>query len=137
MKRLDKKLSLWVVSFATIILVTSLGFMFGVSRKAIRQEAINRATDILENTTLRVNGILDKVVVAANNTDWLVCRHLDKPDSMFVYSRKILENNPNLNGCSIAFEPDYFKDKGSYFSAYTYNDNGTILTTQEGNDHYQ
>ena len=55
MKRLDKKLSLWVVSFATIILVTSLGFMFGVSRKAIRQEAINRATDILENTTLRVS----------------------------------------------------------------------------------
>ena len=137
MKRLDKKLSLWVVSFATIILVTSLGFMFGVSRKAIRQEAINRATDILENTTLRVSGILDKVVVAANNTDWLVVRHLDKPDSMFVYSRKILENNPNLNGCSIAFEPNYFKDKGRYFSAYSYNDNGTILTTQEGNDHYQ
>ena len=56
---------------------------------------------------------------------------------MFVYSRKILENNPNLNGCSIAFEPNYFKDKGRYFSAYSYNDNGTILTTQEGNDHYQ
>ena len=137
MKRLDKKLSLWVVLFATVILVASLGFMFGVSRKAIRQEAINHATEILENTTLRVNGILDQVVVATNNTDWLVSRHLDSPDSMFVFSRRILENNPNLNGCSIAFEPDYFKEKGRYFSAYSYNDNGTILTTQEGNDHYQ
>ena len=126
-----------MVSFAAIILVTSLGFMFGVSRKAIRQEAINRATDILENTTLRANRILDKVVVATNNTDWLVGRHLDAPDSMFVYTRRILENNPNLNGCSIAFEPNYFKEKGRYFSAYSYNDNGTILTTQEGNDHYQ
>lgn len=137
MKRLDNKLSLWVVLFAAVILVASLGFMFGVSRQAIRQEAINHATEILENTTLRVNGILNRVEVATNNTDWLVTRHLDAPDSMFVFSRRILENNPDLNGCSIAFEPDYFKDRGRYFSAYSYNDNGTILTTQEGNDHYQ
>ncbi len=137
MKRLDRKLSLWVVLFAAVILVASLGFMFGVSRQAIRQEAVNHATEILENTTLRVEKILDHVEVATNNTDWLPSRHLDAPDSMFVYSRRILVNNPNLNGCSIAFEPDYFKERGRYFSAYSYNDNGVIRTTQEGNEHYQ
>ncbi len=137
MKRLDRKLSLWVALFAAVILVASLGFMFGVSRQAIRQEAVNHATEILENTTLRVEKILNQVEVATNNTDWLPSRHLDAPDSMFVYSRRILVNNPNLNGCSIAFEPDYFKDRGLYFSAYSYNDNGVIKTTQEGNEHYQ
>ncbi len=136
-KRLDKKLSLWVVLFAASILVASLGFMFGVARLAIRQEAINHATEILENTTLRVDGILKQVEVATNNTDWLVSRHLDAPDSMFVYSRRILENNPDLNGCSIAFEPEYFKQKGRFFSAYSLNDNGVIRTTQEGNEHYE
>ena len=137
MKRLDRKLSLWVVLFAAMILVSSLGFMFGVSRQAIRQEAVNHATEILENTTLRVEKILDQVEVATNNTDWLPSRHLDAPDSMFVYSRRILKNNPNLNGCSIAFEPDYFKERGRWFSAYSYNDNGEIITTQEGNEHYE
>lgn len=137
MKRLDRKLSIWVVLFAAVILVASLSFMFSVSRKAIRQEAINHATEILENTTLRVENILKQVEVATDNTAWLPTRHLDAPDSMFVYSRRILENNPDLNGCSIAFEPEFFKEKGRYFSAYSYNDNGVIETTQEGNDHYE
>jgi sigma-B regulation protein RsbU (phosphoserine phosphatase) len=134
---LSTRLSLWIVLIAAIILMGALGFMFSESRKAIRQEAINRATQILDNTALRVDGILERVEVAANNTDWLITRHLDAPDSMFVYSRRILQNNPDLNGCSIAFEPYYFKSRGRYFSAFSYNDNGNILTTQEGNEHYE
>ena len=106
-----------IVLFAAVILVASLGYMFGVSREAIRQEAVNHATEILENTALRVNGILDKVVIATDNTDWLITSHLDSPDSMFFYSRRILLNNPDLNGCSIAFEPNFFKERGRYFSA--------------------
>ena len=134
---LSTKLSLWIVLFTAVVLVSALGYMFSVSRQAIRQEAVNHATEILENTTLRVNSILERVEVATNNTDWLINRHLDGPDSMFVYSRRLLENNPDLNGCSIAFEPDFFKQKGRYFSAFSLRDNGEILTTQEGNEHYE
>jgi hypothetical protein len=39
-------------------------------------------------------------------------RHPENADSMFVYSRSILLNNPDFYNCSIAFEPDYFKDRG-------------------------
>ncbi len=134
---LSTKLSLWIVLFTAVVLVSALGYMFSVSRQAIRQEAVNHATEILENTTLRVNSILERVEVATNNTDWLINRHLDGPDSMFVYSRRLLENNPDLNGCSIAFEPDFFKQKGRYFSAFSLRNNGEILTTQEGNEHYE
>ena len=116
---LATRLSQWIILFASIILLLALGYMFSVSRAAIRQEAINRATQNLETTALRVTGILDKVVTATNNTDWLITRHLNAPDSMFVYSRRILENNPYLNGCSIAFEPYYFPERGKYFSAFS------------------
>ena len=135
-RSISRKLSLWIVLFAAIIFNIALGFMFTQSLKAVREEAISRATKELENTVLRVSSVIDLVETATNNTDWLIVRHLDAPDSMFVYSRRILQNNPELNGCSIAFEPYYFKDRGKYFSAYSYNDNGTILTTQEGNDNY-
>ena len=111
--------------------------MFFESRKTVRQEAESRASQVLESTVLRVNGLLDRVVVATDNLEWLVLRHLDEPDSMLVYAKCFLKNNPDLNGCSIAFEPYYFKDRGRYFSAYSYNDNGTIMVTQEGNDEYQ
>lgn len=131
------RLSLIVVIFTAIILIAALAFLFRVSREAIREEAIERATNQLENTTLRVNDILNGVEIASIHTEWLVNRHLYLSDSMFVYSRQILDNNPNLNGCSIAFEPDFFPGRGRYFSAYSYNDNGVIRTTQEGNDHYE
>ena len=134
---LSTRLSLLIVLFAATIFMIALGFMFFESRRAIRQEAINHATQILDNTAERVNTILTKVEVAANNTDWLVNRHLDAPDSMFVYSRRILLNNPDLNGCSIAFEPFYFKDRGRYFSAYSINKGGKLRTVQEGDEEYE
>ena len=136
-EKLSVRVSLWVVLFAAVIFLAALGFMFAESRKAVRREAISRATEILDNTVLRVTSILDHVEVAADNFEWLPTRHLDASDSMFVYSRRILINNPDLNGCSIAFEPYFFEDKGRYFSAYSYNDNGNILTTQEGNKNYE
>ena len=134
---LSRKLSLWIVLFAALIFNVALGVMFTQSLKAVRQEAIDRATKELENTVLRVESILQRVEVATDNTDWLVLRHLDTPDSMFLYSRRILMNNPDLNGCSIAFEPYYFKDRGRYFSAYSYNDGEQIWTSQEGSDIYE
>ena len=136
-RSLATRMSLVTVFFAAVILIAALGYMFNVSRQAIRKEAVDRATNQLENTVLRVTNILNRVEVAANNTAWLINRHLDSPDIMFEYSRRILENNPDLNGCSIAFEPYFFPGRGRYFSAYSYNDDGVIETTQEGNEHYE
>ena len=136
-RSLSRRLSLLIVLIATIIFVAALGFMFVESRKAVREEAISSATETLDNTVLRVNSLLDRVVLATDNFEWLPARHLNTPDSMFTYSARILRCNPDLNGCSISFEPDLFKDKGRYFSAYSYNNHGTIETTQEGNEQYE
>ena len=131
------KLTLWIALLSSLVLLASLGFMFSQSKKSVRQEALNRAEQVLDNTVQRVTNVLDRVEVATDNMDWLPVRHLNTPDSMFVYSRRILENNPELNGCSISFEPYYFPGKGKYFSAYSLNQDGEILTEQEGGPHYE
>ena len=136
-RKLSVRVSLWVVMFAAIIFIAALGFLFYQSRDAVRQEAISHATQILDKTSLRVEGILNRVEVAANMTVWLVQRHPDKADSMFVYSRGVLQNNPDFYNCSIAFEPYYFKDRGRYFSAYSKHDGDSIRTLQGGSDSYQ
>ena len=136
-RKLSIKVSLWVVFFAAIIFNVALGFLFYQSREAVREEAISKATQILKNTSIRVESILNRVEVASNMTMWLVQRHPDKADSMFVYSRGMLLNNPDFYNCSIAFEPYYFKDKGRYFSAYTKYMGDSIRTIQGGNDNYQ
>ena len=136
-RRLSVRLSLWVVLFAAVIFNASLGFFVWQAREAVHQEAISHATQILDKTSLRVEGILNRVEVATQMTEWLVQRHPDKADSMFVYSRGMLLNNPDFYNCSIAFEPYHFKDKGRYFSAYSLYDGDTIRTIQGGSDHYQ
>ena len=136
-RKLSIRVSLWVVLFAAIIFTVALGFLFFQSREAVRQEAISHASQILDKTSLRVEGILNRVEVASNMTKWLVSRHPDKADSMFVYSRSMLVNNPDFYNCSIAFEPYYFKDKGRYFSAYTKHIGDSLRTIQGGSDSYQ
>jgi sigma-B regulation protein RsbU (phosphoserine phosphatase) len=131
------RVSLWVVFFAAVIFNIALGFLFFQAREAVRQEAVSRATQILDKTSLRVDSILNRVEVASNITRWLVERHPDKADSMFVYSRGMLQNNPDFYNCSIAFEPYYFKDKGRYFSAYTKHVGDSLRTIQGGSDNYQ
>ena len=136
-RKLSVRVSLWVVLFAAVIFTNALVFLSYQAREAIHKEAINHATQILENTSLRVEGILNRVEVATKMTEWLVVRHPDVPDSMFVYSRSMLENNPDFYNCSIAFEPYYFKKHGRYFSAYSKHNGDSIRTIQGGSDNYQ
>ena len=135
-RSLSAKLSIWIVLFALVIFNIALGFMFSKSLETVRREAINRATQLLNNTALSVNSILVKVETATNNTQSLVLYHLESPDSMLSYSRHIILTNPYLNGCSISFEPYFYKDRGHWFSAYSYNNNGVVETEQEGSEKY-
>ena len=136
-RNLSIRVSLSVVVFAALIFVAALSFLFLRARDAVREEAVNRATQILDKTSLQVEGILNRVEVATSMTEWLVQRHPDNPDSMFVYSRGMLMNNPDFYNCSIAFEPYYFEKWGRYFSAYSKHDGSGIRTIQGGSDNYQ
>lgn len=136
-RSLSARLSFWVVSCVMLLFVMALGILFHYSRMAVRDEAMEKATQMLEGTLLYVEGTLHDVEVASDNMKWLVEQHIDTPDSMFTFSRKILENNPNLYGCSIAFEPYYYEEKGQFFSAYSNNNGDTIQTEQEGSEEYE
>ena len=136
-RKLSVRVSLWVVFFAALIFNAALAFLFYQSREAVRQEAVNHATQILDKTSLRVEGILNRVEVASNMAKWMVERHPERADSMFVYSRGILQSNPDFYNCSIAFRPYYFRGYGRYFSAYSKHVGDSIRTIQGGSDSYQ
>ena len=130
------RLSLWVVLFAALVYLASQAYVTIQSRHSLEQEAIKGATQVLDNATLRLNKILEDVQLAADNTEWLVYRHLDSKESMLEYSRSTVQGAPFINGCSISFEPDFFKGD-HYFSAYSGYVGDVIQTMQEGSDTYQ
>ena len=130
------QMSIWVVLFAAMIFVAALGFVAIQSRRTVRLEAIKGADQILDKTVIRMQDILHDVEIAADNLEWLVYRHLDSKESMLEYSKTTIQANPYLNGCSISFEPYYFKGE-KYFSAYSTMIDGEVITEQEGSDSYQ
>ena len=134
---LAARICFWVVTCVVILFIGALGILFHYSRLAVKEEAMEKASQTLEGTLLNVENTFHEVEVAANNMKWLVEQHIDTPDSMYTFSRKIIENNPDIFGCSIAFEPYYYAEKGQYFSIYSENVTDSIATTQEGSDEYE
>lgn len=132
---LPLRLSLSIFAFTVIIFMITIGIIFVRTRHFVRQTATEQATQILNNTAQRITGLMGQVEVATDNSGWLVLRKL-QPDSIMSFSHRILELNPDVDGCSISFEPNFFPDQGKYFSVYSSNENGHIETEQEGSREY-
>ena len=115
---LSTRLCLDILLVVVLVFSLSLGFLYWQSRSIIRDEAIDEASHVLDNTALRVKGYMVEVETATRNIIWLVNLHNEK-DSLLKYTHRIVANHPNTNGCSITMEPDFYPDEEYGFSAYS------------------
>lgn len=130
-KTLSGRLSLTIVSFIAILLSVALFIMLRYSRQAVKEEAMKNVEQTLDAATEQIDNILLNVEQTTGNVYWDILRHLDEPDRMFTYSRKIVETNPHIIGCAIAFEPYFYKEKGKYFMAYVHRSGTGELSTTD------
>lgn len=114
---LSVRLSLTVICGVALLLSVSLAVMFLFSRQALRKEALYDAEQTLEGTVQHIDNILLSVEQSAGNIYVDLIRHLDEPDRMYTYSRRLVECNPNIEGCAIVFKPDYYPGR-KLFMAY-------------------
>ena len=115
---LSTRLCLDILLVVMLIFTLSLGFLYWQSRNIIRQEAIDEASHVLDNTALRVKGQMQELETATRNILWLIdINH--QQDSLLWYSHRIVSNHPHVNGCSITMEPDYYPGEPHGFSAYS------------------
>ena len=129
-RTLSVRLSLLVVSAIAALLTVALLVMFYYSRRAVKKEALHKASLTLETTVQQIDNILLSVEQSAGNIYWLVMAELDRPDRMAVFCQKLVETNPYIAGCAIAFEPYYIKEQGQYFMTYVHrSDSGKLVTT--------
>ena len=116
---LSTRLCLDILFCVILIFTLSLGFLYWQSRYIIREEAIDEASHVLDNTALRVKGYMVEVETATRNILWLVNLHYHDKDSLLKYTHRIVANHPNTNGCSITMEPDFYPGDEYGFSAYS------------------
>ena len=135
-RRLSVKLGLSIVLIVAVIFTILINFLFDVTKNHIRKEAVSRATQILDNTALRIDDIMGEVETTTNDMVWYISSYTD-PDSIISDTRKILENNRHFYSCSISMEPYFFKSYGKYFSIYSVRSGDSIMTAQYGSDEVQ
>lgn len=125
-RRLSLKLSFGITLFLVVIFIVSLGILFVRSRQMVKEGAIARAEQELENMVERVNGAMNVVEAATNTAEWHLTDTQLVPDSILHYARRIVTMNPNFDGCSISMEPNFFPQRGRYFSVYAYHDGDSV-----------
>lgn len=125
----------WGTLTAVILLVAIAGGVLWAARNFLKEEAMKQAVHVLEKTAIRTTIYLNEVEIATRNTEWQVLKSL-QPDSLLTYSRRIVELNPDLNGCSVTMEPGFFPTLGHNFSAYSVRNGKAIETVMEGDYDY-
>ena len=102
------KINTLVVYGIVTLLIVSLGGLFYFTRKALVEEAKMDAEQSLEGTVQQVNNVLKSVEQSAGNFYYSILEHIDEPDRIITYCRRLVECNPNITGCVIAFQPNYY-----------------------------
>ena len=109
-----------VVLAITVLLSAALFVMFLFARKTIKQEALETAGQTLEATVQQIDNVLLSLEQTSGNIYFEVISHLDQPERMPLYTRKLVETNPYITGSAIAFEPYYYKERGQYYLTYVH-----------------
>lgn len=101
------------------------------ARHLVKTEAEKHAVTSLEKTALQIDEVLQSVEVAVRNNAWLITRHINEPDSMYTIISHLLESNPIISGSAIAFRPEFYKEKGYYYSPYSYRSKADTLVSKQ------
>ena len=123
-RNLSVRLSLMFVGAMSILLMASLIVMLHFSRKAVKEGALQKASQTLEGIVMRIDNILLSVEQTTGNIYFSLLPHLDHPDMMMDFTRQLVEANPYIDGCAIAFKPDFYADKSLFMTSVRRTDNG-------------
>ena len=130
-QRLSIRLGLLTILIISVVFSLLFDFLFYRCKYYVRQAAIEKAVQLLDNTAERINGIMDETEVVTNYMAMYTPRHLH-PDSLLAITHRTVADHSFLTGFAISMEPYYFPEMGRYFSAYSLRENDTISTVREG-----
>lgn len=118
------RLSLMFVFAMSILLMASLIVMLHFSRKVVKEEALQKASQTLEEIVMRIDNILLSVEQSMGNMYFTFIPHLDEPDMMMEYAKQVVEANPYVNGCAIAFKPNFYAGRELFMAGVRRTGNG-------------
>lgn len=135
-KSLTWRIVFYVLTLCALIFLGSLTLFYLFSKKQLEQITYKNTTFITENTVLKIEQILTPIMKIAHNYKWMMLQVRNNPDSIAALTQKLVASNSEIMGSAIAFVPNYFPQKGTYFAPYSFKSGDSIHTIQLGNENY-
>ena len=130
---LRRHLGLAGIIAAALLLEITSSLMNYVNHNIIQDTMERLVEQEMNSIAFRIHNQLSKVEVTLDNMAWVVTDDLAKSDSMFVITRRMVENNPAILGGTISFIPNYYPEKGYWFEPFAgRRADGTIESIQLG-----
>ena len=132
------RLTLRVILTILLVFIIITGVIAGVAWFAGINMGVLHYDGTQSTSTEKIGNVFTAVETAISNNEPEVKKYLNNPESMYTIVERILQINPNIVGSAIAFEPNYFPEKGTWYAPYAFRkDSVTIETKQLGNKDYE
>ncbi len=136
-KGLAFKLIFSIMTSISLIFILIFGYNYLFSRRII----LKNVEDSAKNLALATTNQIDKVMLSMQEAIENLARFFeqtsfDSKEQILNIIRSLVENNPEIYGSTIAFEPFAFDKESLYFAPYYYKSEGEMKFTYLGSEDY-
>ena len=118
-----------VLYVAILLALTILAMAIGM-RMSIKQEIGRQVDATLDGVACRIDNTFLGVEQTAHIIEGDITNLLDSPQKLLQLCREAIMANPDLCGCAIALNPDYYMVEGKPFMAYIYKDGESLVRSE-------
>ena len=130
------KMILLIFLSIAAIMVLILTYNYNVTKKIVVTNLRSEANKITENAVLKIDKVLSNIQTIPMNYSPLILSELGNEEKMKYQRRQMVENNRDIFGAALAFEPYYKSSRDKYYSFYYCKDKGKLKFVSLGNANY-
>jgi len=135
-KGLAFKMILFIFSSIALIFVIIFPYYYVISKKLVEKSLKHNA----ENLTIATVTKVEKVLTACQTIPYNFAKLVENSDfseeTILKILKHMVENNPELYGATMAFEPGFYTSEEKYHAPYYFKQNGTLKLMYLGDDRY-
>lgn len=131
------KLILFFTASSGLIFLFVFTFNYRFSRSTIEKNVESNAQNLVLATVNRIETVLLPIQKIPENLAFFLEKGSFSKEELLQLLRTMVENNSEIYGAAIAFEPYGFDQKSIYFAPYFYKNKGKIAFTDLSNESYQ
>ncbi|MCX6354189.1 MAG: SpoIIE family protein phosphatase [Candidatus Aureabacteria bacterium] len=131
------RLILYIITSCTLIFTVSFGYNYLFSRRIITSKIEENARNLALRTVNRIETVLRSVEKVPQNITYSLESSTYSKEGILNLLRTVVENNPEIYGSTISYEPYAFDKNSRLFGPYYYKPGGKLsLTYLDGNYNY-